>query len=113
MDAIPESIFRFWDHKDLKNRLLLCMERNLFFTNSIYHFQNIIHRMTSMLKIRCKMARIQNEKDASEELNFRIQTVDGEIRDPTIKDEFMIVIKEFKILVEEVFIDSISEDFFS
>ena len=66
-----------------------------------------------MLKIRCKMARIQNEKDASEELNFRIQTVDGEVRNPTIKDEFMIVIKEFKIPVEEVFIDSFSEEFFS
>ena len=26
MDAIPESVFRFWDHKDLKKRLLLCME---------------------------------------------------------------------------------------
>ena len=59
------------------------------------------------------MARIQNEKDAPEELNFKIQTVDGEVRNPTIKDEFMEVIKEFKIPVEEGFIDSISEEFFS
>ena len=59
------------------------------------------------------MARIQNERDASEELNFRIQTVDGEVRNPTIKDEFMVVIKEFKIPVEKVFIDSILEEFFS
>ena len=59
------------------------------------------------------MARIQNEKDASEELNFRIQTGDGEVRNPTIKDEFMVVIKEFKIPVEEVFINSISEEFVS
>ena len=66
-----------------------------------------------MLKIRCKMARIQNEKHASEELNFRVQTVDGEIRDPTVKDEFWTVIKEFKIPVEGAFIDSFSEESFS
>ena len=48
----PDCIFRFWDHKDLKTRLLLCMERNLFFTNSIHKFQNIIHIMISVLKIR-------------------------------------------------------------
>ena len=59
------------------------------------------------------MARIQNEKDASEELNFRTQTVYGEVRNPTIKKEFVQVIKEFKIPVEEVFINSISEEFFS
>ena len=113
MDAIPESVFRFWDHKDLKKRLLLCMERNLFFTNSIHKFQNIIHLMISMLKIRCKMARIQNEKEASKELNFKVQTVDGEIRDPFVKDEFWTVIKEFKIPVEGAFIDSFSEESFS
>ena len=84
IDAIPESVFRFWDHTELKKRLLLCMERNLFFTNSIHKFQNIIHLMISMLKIRCKMARIQNEKHASAELNFRVQNVDKEIRDPTV-----------------------------
>ena len=82
IDAIPESVFRFWDHKDLKTRLLLCMERNLFFTNSIHKFQNIIHLMIS------------------EDLNFKVQTVDGEI-------------KEFKIPAEGAFIDSFSEESFS
>ena len=46
------------------------------------------------------MARIQNEKHASEELNFRVQTVDGEIRNPTVQDEFWTVIKEFKIYLK-------------
>ena len=59
------------------------------------------------------MARIQNEKEASEELNFKVQTVDGEIRDPFVKDEFWTVIKEFKIPVEGAFIDSFSEESFS
>ena len=44
---------------------------------------------------------------------FRVQTVDGEIRDATIKDEFWTVIKEFKITVEGTFIDSFLEEFFS
>ena len=69
--------------------------------------------MISTRKIRCKMARIQNEKYASEELNVRILTVDGEVRNPTIKEEFVQVIKEFKIPVEKVFIDSLLEEFFS
>ena len=66
-----------------------------------------------MLKIRWKIALIQNEKDATEELNFRVKTVDGEVRDPTIKDEFWTVIKEFKIPIERAFIDSFSEESFS
>ena len=68
--AIPDCIFRFWDQKELKERLFLCMERNVFFTSSIHKSQNIIHIMISMLKIRCKMARLNNEELASEELNF-------------------------------------------
>ena len=113
IDAIPESVFRFWDQKDVKKRLFICMERHLFFTNSIHKFQSIIHLMTAMIQIRCKMARIKNEKEASNELNFRIQTTSGEIRNPTTKEEFVQVIKEFKIPVEKVFIDSITEEFFS
>jgi len=54
-----------------------------------------------------------NKKHASEELNFKVQTVDGEIRDPFVRDEFWTVIKEFKIPVEGVFIDSFSEESFS
>ena len=50
-----------------------------------------------MLKIRCKMARLNNEETASEELNFKTLTKDGEVRNPTIKEEFVQVIKEFKI----------------
>ena len=42
------------------------------------------------------MARIQNEKHASEELNFIVQTADGEIRNPTVKDEIWTVIKEIQ-----------------
>ena len=36
-----------------------------------------------MIKIRCEMARIQNEEEASKELNFRTLTLDGEVRNPT------------------------------
>ena len=46
--------------------------------------------------ISSKMACIQNEDDASNELNCKTLTVDGEIRNPTIKEEFVQVIKEFK-----------------
>ena len=53
------------------------------------------------------------QKDASEELNFRTLTVDGEVRNPTIKEVFVQVIKEFKIPVEKVFIYSISGEYFS
>ena len=66
-----------------------------------------------MLKIRCKMARLNNEETASEELNFKTLTKDGEVRNPTIKEEFVQVIKEFKIPVEKEFIDTISEEYFS
>ena len=37
----------------------------------------------------------------------------GRFRNPTTKEEFVQVIKEFKIPVEKVFIDSITEEFFS
>ena len=113
IEAIPVSIFRFWDQKEMKEKLFHCMEMNLFFTNSIHRRQSIIHMMTAMIKIRCKMASIQNEEDASKELDFKTQTEDGTIRNPTIKEEFVKVIKEFKIPVEKEFIDSISEEYFS
>ena len=71
IEAIPVSIFRFWDQKEMKEILFRCMESNLFFTNSIHRRQNIIHIMTAMIKIRCKMASIQNEEDASKELDFK------------------------------------------
>ena len=69
--------------------------------------------MTAMIKIRWKMPSIQNEEDASKEMDFKTQTEDGKIRNPTIKEEFAKVIKEFKIPMEKVFIDSISEEYFS
>ena len=68
-----------------------------------------------MLKIRCKLARLtlNTEEIASEELNFKTLTKEGEVRNPTIKEEFVQVIKEFKIPVEKGFIDIISEEHFS
>jgi len=111
--AIPDCIFRFWDQKELKERLFLCMEKNVFFTSSIHKSQNIIHIMISMLKIRCKMARLHTEEIASAELNFKTLTKEGEVRNPTTKEEFVQVIKEFKIPIEKGFIDTISEEYFS
>ena len=64
----------------------------LFFTNSIYKFQSVIHLMTAMIKIRCKMNSTQNEEDASKKLDFKTQTIDGENSHPTIKEEFVKVI---------------------
>jgi hypothetical protein len=69
--------------------------------------------MISMLKIRCKMARLNTEELASEELNFRTLTKEGEVRNPTYKEEFVRVIKEFKIPIERGFTDTISEECFS
>ena len=112
IEAIPVSIFRFWVQKDMKEKLFCCMEMNLFFTDSIHRFQNVIHIITAMIKIRCKMASNQNKEDASKELDFKTQTEDGKIRNPTIDEEFVKVIKEFKIPVEKVFSDSISEEYF-
>ena len=113
IEAIPVSIFRFWDQKEMKEKLFCCIELNFFFTDSIHRCQNIIHMMTAMIKIRCKMASIENEEDASKELDFKTQTEDGTIRNPTIKEEFVKVIKEFKVPVEKKIIDSILEEYFS
>ena len=41
------------------------------------------------------MARLNNEETASEELNFKTLTKDGEVRNPTIKKEVVQVITEF------------------
>jgi len=48
IEAIPVSIFRFWDEKEMKEKLFRCMEMNLFFTDSIHRRQNIIHMMTAI-----------------------------------------------------------------
>ena len=42
------------------------------------------------------MASIQNEENASKELDFKTQTEDGKIRNPPIKEEFVKVIKSLK-----------------
>ena len=47
------------------------------------------------------MAQTYNEKIASEELNFKTLTANVEMRNPTIKEKFVKVIKEFKIPVEK------------
>ena len=52
-----------------------------------------------MMKIRCKIACIQNKED----LDFKTLTFDGEVKNPTIKEEFVQIIKEFKIPVEKGF----------
>ena len=69
---------------------------NLFFNKSIHKFQNVIHIMTAMIKIRCKMARIQNKENPLKELDFKTQTENGEIRNPNIKGEFVKAIKEIQ-----------------
>jgi len=53
------------------------------------------------------------EEIASEEFNFKTLTKEGEVRNPTIKEEFVQVIKEFKIPAEKEFIDTISKEYFS
>ena len=96
LEAIPDSFFRFRDVKKMKKKLFQCMETNLFFTNSIHKFQSVIHFMTARLKIRDKMARIQNVEDALKGLDFKTQTNDVEIRKPYIKEEFIIVIAKIQ-----------------
>ena len=59
------------------------------------------------------MARLNSEETASGELNFKTLTKDREVRNPTIKEEFVQGIKEFKIPVEKEFIDTILEEYFS
>ena len=46
-------------------------------------------------------------------MNSKTLTVDGEVKNPTIKEEFVQVIKEFKIPVKKEFIDSVLEEYFS
>ena len=46
-------------------------------------------------------------------MNFKALTKDGEVRNPTIKEECVQVINKFKIPVEKEFIDTISEEHFS
>ena len=64
-DAIPASIFRFWNQKDLKEKLVQCLKkRNVLVKSSFQKFQNIIHIVISMLKIRCEIAQSNNEETA-------------------------------------------------
>ena len=53
MDAILDYVLRLWDQKGLKERLLQCMEENLFFLESEHEFQGISHLFLAMEKIRC------------------------------------------------------------
>ena len=57
------------------------------------------------------MANTWNEENASEELDFKTQTTEGKIRNPTIKKNLKKCDKEFKIPVEKIFIVSISEEY--
>ena len=63
INAVPDSVFKFWDQKDLMETLFSCMESNLFFitskfshTCSVNKHQRIIDLMLVMLKVRCSMA---------------------------------------------------------
>ena len=59
------------------------------------------------------MANIRNEENAClKNWISKHKKTDGKIRNPTIKEEFVKVRKEFKILVEKMFIDLISEEDF-
>ena len=38
-EAIPDSIFRFWDQNDVKEQLFQCMETNWFLQTQSIHFK--------------------------------------------------------------------------
>ena len=106
INAIPYSVFRFWDQKDLMEMLFSCMESNLFFMNSkfsqtrsVNKHPGIIDLMLAMLKISCSMAssQNQNEEEARCLLKFCIKEKDGSIRDANSMEEFIKVVKEFEI----------------
>ena len=80
VETIPDCVFRFWDQKDLKERLSEFLENSLFLSNLEFKNQGIIHLLTAMWKIRCKMISIQNEEKARKFVNFLIQDNDGTIR---------------------------------
>ena len=51
-----------------------------------------------MWKIRCKMINIQNKENAKKSVNFLVQTDDG--KSATTKEEFVMCVKEFVILIK-------------
>ena len=113
IDAIPDSVLRFWDQKGLKEMLFSCMESNLFFMTSIFSLtcsinkhQGIIHLMLAMLKVRCSMASSKNEEEARCLLDFCIKEKYGSIRDANSMEEFVKVVKEFEIPFEKEVLDS-------
>ena len=112
INAIPDSVFRFWDQKDLMEMLFSCMESNLVFMNSkfsqtrsVNKHHGIIDLMLAMLKVRCSMASSQNEEEARYLLEFCIREKDGSIRGVNSMEEFVKVVKEFEIPFEKEFLD--------
>ena len=119
INAIPDSVFRFWDQKYLMELLLSCMESNLFFmtknffqTCSVNKHPGSIDLMLAMLKVRCSMASLQNEEEARKFLNLCIKEKDGSIRDANSMEEFVKVVKEFEIVFEKEFLDSFNKNDF-
>ena len=107
INAVPDSVFRFWNQKDLMEMLFSCMESNLFFmtskfshTCSINKHQGIIDLMLAMLKVRCSVTFSQNEEEARCLLEFCIKEKDGAIRGANSMEEFVKVVKEFEIPFE-------------
>ena len=103
INAVPDSVFRFWDQKDLMEMLFSCMESNLFFmtskfsqTCSVNKHPGIIDLMLAMLKVRCSMASSQNEEEARCLLEFCIKEKDGSIRDANSMEEFIKLSKNSK-----------------
>ena len=72
---------------------------NLFLTESVNKYQGIIHGMMAMLKIRCSMSLLHDEKEAKL-IDFKIRETDGTIRDANSLEEFVRVINDFKTQME-------------
>ena len=64
VETKPDCVFRFWDQKDFKGRLLELTESSLFLSNLEIKNQGIIRLLISMWKIRFKMISVQNEEKA-------------------------------------------------
>ena len=64
-------------------------------------------------KIRCSMALLQNQEDATNVWYFCIKESEGSIRDANSLEEFVKVVKEFEIPIGNEFIDSFNENDFS
>ena len=56
---------------------------------------------------------IEHWRNSIRGVEFKTLTKEGEVRNPTFKEEFVQVIKEFKIPIERGFTDTISEECFS